>query len=208
MKRLSQINEKIEQSISQIISKTSEQVWFQTLKSRFEELDPKLQKNIQLIVTVAVPGIFILFFLSWGIQVSSIQSQYHERKNLLKEINQASLEMNSLRSSTSNAATSASTGSEKWSEFFKSSAQKSSIQDSQLKVTTIGQGKTSEETEESLYELEAEKVNIKQITQFAFLLENSAEPVKVRNLFVQTLDNQGYLSGKLWISVFDIKKNK
>jgi len=64
-------------------------------------------------------------------------------------------------------------------------------------------GESSEQTKETLVDLNLKHVSIKQVVNFAVALESGARPVKLRNLQIDTkADPTGYMDATLSVSGF------
>ncbi len=213
--KLENIKEKFKETSSTLTDALNEQVWFQELKGKWEDLDPQSKTNLKLAsIGIGLLSIFLLILTTiWN--VHSLKQELAEKRNLLNVIQTANDEIRRLRDTVPSleAEGGSGAGSEKnsgpWSSYFESTAGGAGFEKASLSVSPEKPGTASEQSKEMLYELNLKHVNIKQIVRYAFSLENGQRPVKLRNLLIDTKgDPSGYLDATLSVSAFSMVKHE
>jgi hypothetical protein len=191
---------------TQIGDKLNDQVWFQQLKGKWDELDA--QSKLAVRIGSVVVGVLLLLVIVFG-QLSSVRSlekELADKSELLTTIQTAQEELRRLREVSGGAQASAG-GEANWAPFFEAQAAASGIDKEKLTVDTGKPGADTPLAKESLHELGLKGVNIKQIVRYAFHLENAGRPVKLRNLSIDTQgDMSGYLDATISVSAFAAKE--
>lgn len=182
----------------------ADQPWFQSLKAKWDELDPQSRTYLKLasaggalVLTVAVAGSFV-----WN--VSKLKRELAEKNELLGMIQSANDEMRRLKESNASVGMAAS-AAEPWPPYFTGLAASAGIAKESLTLSEEKKGAGSEQVKESLIDIGVKHANIRQITRLAFSLENGARPVKLRNLLIDTKDDPaGYMDATLSVSAFTL----
>lgn len=202
---------KVREWMDTLIDYLNEQVWFQELKGKWEELDPQSRTNLQF----AAFGIIILsvFFLILTVvwSVHSLKSELKEKRALLNTIQAANEEVRRIRDVVPNGGMPEGGNREggSWPTYFESLAQMSGCDKSNLSVSAEKAGSSTDQSKELLFDLNLKHVSIKQVIRYAFTLENGQRPVKVRNLLIDTKgDPTGYMDATLAISAFSLVKHE
>lgn len=179
-----------------------EQVWFQQIKAKWDELDPNSRAYLK---AGAMGGTLLLaigLVISSIWSVHSLKSELNDKQDLLTLIQSANEELRKLREQTSGVPT-ASSGGGAWPGYFETIATNAGIEKDALGVGTEKPGATGETTKETLYDLSLKHVSVKQVVRYAFNLENGARPVKLRNIQIDTKnDPDGYMDATLSVSGF------
>lgn len=204
---------KIKELLGSITDYLNEKVWFQELKTKWEELDPQSRSYLRFaLFGGGVLGVMLLILTSiWS--VHSLKKELSDRRSLLFTIQSANEEMRKLKESTPHL--SASGGFQTpgnfdtdpqggpWTPYFESLALGSGVDKSSLTVGSEKPGTSTEQSKESLFDVSLKHVNIKQVVRYAFAIENGQRPVKLRNLSIDTTEGaSGYLDTTLAISAF------
>lgn len=199
-------SEKIKELINTLVENLNEQVWFQELKGKWEELDPQSRNYVRFAVAGAsVLGVITILLSSiWS--VHSLKIELSEKRKLLGTIQAANDEMRRLRDTVPSAAQSGQKGEGgSWSTYFENTTGQAGMEPSNVVVSSEKAGNSSDQTKETLYELTLKHVSIKQVVRYAFFLENGQRPVKLRHLAIDTKnDPAGYLDAVLSVSAFTI----
>lgn len=187
----------------------AEQVWYQELKQKWDELDAQ-NKNYVKFGAFGVSVLFVLIFILSSIwSVHSLKSELSEKRALLAMIQSANDEIRRLKETN----TSSSHGDDKdalpWNPYFETVANLAGFDKSSLTVTSEKPGASEEQTKETLFDIQLKHVNLKQVVRYVLSLENGQKPVKVRNLSIDTQgDPSGYLDAVLAVSAFTITVNQ
>jgi hypothetical protein len=193
--------------VSKINDKLSEQVWFQQLKQKWEELDQ--QSRMYLKVAAAGASVLFVFIMMissiWS--VHSLKNELAEKSDLLNTIQAANEELRNLRASNPSAEPQGDGGeSPNWLPYFQNAASTVGIEQGSLDVSSPKPGASTDMAKESLFDINLKHVNVKQVVKYAFNLENGAKPIKLRNLLIDTKpDLSGYLDATLAVSAFNLK---
>lgn len=187
------------------------QEWFRQLREKWDELDlqTKTAAKLASIAGVLLLVLFITLNAIW--HVHSLRSELIEKRDLLTYLQASSNEMNQLKDSTSGLGRKG--GADKdiggWSSYIESIASSSGIEKGSMTVSAEKPGTESEQAKESLLDITLKKLNVKQLTLFAFNLENGSKPVKIRNMAVDLKnDPSGYMEVTLSISGFTMTPPK
>jgi len=201
MSRLEQIKEKMTDLLA-------EQAWFQSLKSKYDELDPKSRMMIQAGGALSVILAFFLFGLSLSLRASAFRAEFEEKQELLSLLKTSNEELKRLRSEESQLSRSGSgtDGAAPWQSYLETIASSAGIPKENLSILSEKPGTKTERSQETLIELQLKKVNIKRATRLAYFIENGSRPLKLRHLTLDTAgDSTGYLDATLSLSGFAIK---
>jgi hypothetical protein len=194
---------KFREWMSSISDSLNEQVWFQELKTKWEELDPQSRVYLQF-AAAGVAILLLLFFILSSIwRVYSLKSELSERRTLLHMLQSANDEVRKTRDTLPAGALQEAEGEGAWTPYFEGLAGASGLDRSLLSVSGEKAGTSTDQTKETLFDLSLKHVNIKQVVRYAFALENGQRPVKLRNLSIDTKnDPSGYLDATLAVSAF------
>lgn len=173
--------------------------WFQELRAKWEELDPRSRlylKVAAIAVAVALAsGVFLTF--AWnGYQA---KAEFDEKSLLVNSIQKAADELRELKASGV-AIPSAKGGN--WTETINTIASQSGMDIAEITIAPEKPGKSNQGLKESMIDIHVKKTNIRQVVKFAYNLENSGQPIKIRNLSIDTLGAEGFLETKVSVSAF------
>ena len=202
--RWKQIVEGIQEIISQIHEQLNEQEWYQETQSKWQDLDPQT-RNMARTGVLAGCGLLIgLFVLNIVLGVYAKEDLIVEQQRLARSLNTASQELKQ-------GATGFSLGEDgkdaavEWASIFRTAASRASMNGGDLVISESKKGKETDETEELLFDVDTKKVSIIQAWQFAWHLERSTQPVKIRHMKVETDGPDGYLNIHYALSAFVLK---
>lgn len=196
------------QSLARFSEKLNEQVWFQQLKAKWDELDPQSRMYAK------VGGAAGSALLALILVISSLASVYGKRQDLadkldlLTKVQASSDELRRLRDSAPRGARAAEGGgaAPAWPSHFESTAATAGIDKAALSLSGEQPGAATDMAKESLFDITVKHVNIKQVVRFAYHLEHGTLPVKVRNMVVDTgNDPEGYVDATYSVSAFALK---
>ena len=190
--------------MSQALEKLQEQLWFQQLRVKWDELDPVAKLYTKLGTAAGCILLVFIFVISSIFQVRSLKSELANKMQLRMVIQSATEELRALRVK-SGGAFAGSEASGGWQQALKSAAGNAGIEDSSLEFGPDKAGEKKETSVETLVELKTKKISIKQLIRYAVQLETGQTPVKVRNLSVAAEDPEGYMDATLALSVFETK---
>jgi hypothetical protein len=191
-----ELSSKFSEAWSQWSESIESQVWYQQIKSKWEELDPQSRRYLQW--TGAGLGALALLSsiigMSWSLR--KMRLDLAEREEIIQLIQTANTELAQIKESGAAQFLNESGG--EWPAYFSLIAQRLSITDAQLKILE------EPSDQETLIKVTLSKVNVKQLVRFAIQTENSTRPVKLRNISVLAEpDESGYLNATLALSGFN-----
>jgi len=196
-------------AFSRLQEKIQEQPAFQQLRGKYDELDPQSRLYLRGaaigITSLAFVGILLTSYLS----ARRARLDLQERTALTELVQNASEELRLLREkgggNIGQAAGRPETAAP-WAPYIESQATQIGLPKEGFSVGVERDGKSTEQTKESLIDVQLKKINIKQLARFATGLERGSRPVKVRamTLDAQT-DSSGYLDATLALSAFNPK---
>jgi len=137
--------------------------------------------------------------------VSNLRSDYLAKSELLLMIQNGSNEIKALRRMNQKGTSTA--GKRDWNTYLKQKATRAGISEG-LNIQREKKGNETSSTEELLYSLSADAINIRQAVRLAHELEAGPQPVKIRRIQMKTKGWEGYLSAKWDISTFALKEKK
>jgi hypothetical protein len=198
---------KLREWMGSISESLNDQVWFQELKTKWEELDP--QSKLYLKFAGVGGGIIFVFvmIISFIWSVHSLKRELSEKQALLNQIQNANDEIYRLRSSVPGGGGGrAAEGDETpWHAYFENMAPASGIDKSSVTVASEKPGASGDQSKEVLIELQVKHISIKQLVRYALALESGQRPVKLRNLLIDTKgDPTGYLDATFAVSAFTV----
>jgi hypothetical protein len=196
------------QWLTKISDKLGEQVWFQQLKAKWEELDPQSRTYLKAAAGGGGALLVVVMLLSSMWSVHRLKNEVNEKTALLNMINAANEEMHQLHDSLPGGGAPAPAGGEapNWSTYLETTANAAGVDKANLDISPEKPGPAGDLAKESLINVTLKKVGIKQVVRFAFQAENGAKPVKVRNLSIDVKDvSAGMMDASLSLSAFAIK---
>ncbi len=202
----SEFGEKFKEGWTKFTDSLEEQVWYQELKQKWEELDPQ---NRFYAKAASLGGILLLMIIAvlssmWG--VYKLKREYSEKTDLLATLQTANDELRRLKDLNSSAAAGgAGEAAGPWQPYIQSVAGQSGLEPAALEIGAEKPGNSTDSSKEALMELSLKHVSIKQVVRMAFQLENGTRPMKLRNLTVDTqADPAGYMNATLAVSGFTL----
>lgn len=192
---------------SQLGDRLNEQVWFQQLKQKWEELDPQSRNYLKY--SMLGGGILagLILVLVAGFQVRGLSKELAEKAELLTLIQNANDELRRLKESGA-APPAPETAAQPWPAYFETAAGNAGIERPSLSVQPEKPASgTSDLAKESIMEINLKKIGIRQLARFAFFVENGGRPVKLRNLTIDTHgEATGFMDATVTVSAFSIKQ--
>lgn len=203
MSKKTQLIEKVGELASKISIWLNEQEWFQELRSKWEELDPRVQTYVRY---GGLGTLIVLVLTILGSTIGSvydIRGQYQEKAELLTYIRNARELIMQIQKGPLSGTTGAAAD---WESIFNQKAGFAKINPEKMKVSPEKRVDSGSVADESLFTVSLSNVNIKQVIRFAFELERSTKPIKLRHLSILTESPEGYLDAELSISAFGLKE--
>ncbi len=192
--------------ISKIREKLEGQAWFQELMTKWDEMDPRVRKNLSL--GIVGGGVLILFVSCFTFywSVRSSEKELYQKQAIIQMLQTSAEEMRMLRASRIGGANVESGG---WSGYFTDVAQMSRVQPESLLVSDPKKLDSKNSVQENIFEITLKKITLSQLRDYAYSIEHGTRPVKIRNLEVDTeLNPEGYLSAKISVSAYDLEVGK
>ena len=193
-----QLRSTFERFKSELNDTLESQAWYQELRSKWEEVDPQTRLYVQAGSFAA--GVLLLVGTSLGfvLHVYGLKHEISEKSDLLQMVRSAQDELERMRTQTSGS------GSEtiQWAPLIEAQATQAGLDKSQVNVSPEKPIAKSNPSNESLIEIELKKLNLKRLIRFAVALETHPQPIRERTLQIDAKDPEGWLSGKMSVSVF------
>lgn len=198
---------KLSQLMGKALERLNEQVWFQQIKAKWDELDNQSQFYLKLVSSGAVALMLLgVVFSAWS-GVRDSRRQVNEKTDLVRLIENAIEERRRLQSEVSGGATLSGAAQSAWPEYFQNAANIAGISSESVSVGQPKTGTEGEVSSESLFEINLKKINIRQLARYGYQLEHGGRPVKLRNLKVDADDElTGYMDATLSVSAFTPKE--
>ncbi len=197
-----EIKSKVSQAFTQFSDSLQEQVWFQQLKAKWEELDPQSRFYLQIATlgSAVVGAIAIVSISLWG--VYSLKRDYQQKNELLSQLQSANDELKRLRDA---APMPEGEEAAAWGPYLEGIASSAGLDPTKMKIGGEAPGAKSDLTQETLIEVTLEKINAKQLVRYATQIESGSRPLKLRNLSIDTdPDLSGYLTARFHLSGFQV----
>ncbi len=215
------------QALRNASDKIQDQVWFQQLKVKWDELDARAKLAVKYTTLIGVSALLLGLVGTNLYAVADKKRDIEERMSLITKILSAQDELKRLRDVTSRVSGG---DQQPWVEFFQSKAQPAGFDASIVQVLSEKVLSTSAPApqkdarnskdsktaapapvisgpEETIIEAEIKHVNVRQLVRFVHEVENGGRTVKVRRLQIDTApDETGFLDAKLIVSAFKLKQ--
>ncbi len=184
----------------------SEQTWFQQLKGKWDELDARTKLTVQLGGAGALVLIVLAGALSAVWSVRGLEKELAEKNAILSLVQSANDELRRIREAGGPLAADTPTVGG-WEPVFHQIAAEASIDKTTVTVSEPKPGTGMDAAKESLLDVALKNINARQLMRFVYKLENSAKPLKLRHLAIDTKeDMSGYLDATLSVSAFSPKE--
>lgn len=209
-KFVSELKEKLKEAKQSTMDSLNDQQWFQELKAKWEEIDPQSRSYLKLASLAGAALCFIVLVISSVWSVSSTRAELLEKRALLTLLQSAHEQTTQLRDSVLGRGSQPSLQDSKqkmaWPSYFSGLAGTSGLSPSSVNVMGEKSGVPGQPVKEDLFSLELKHINIRQLVRFGFSLETGSQPVKLRNLLIDTKgDFSGYLDATLAVSAFTVE---
>jgi len=195
---------KIEELFSKMNEWLSSQEWFQQIRGKWDELDPQSRLNLKIASSAASALLVGYLIISSITGAQALRKELSDKNDLLHLIQSANDELR-----TTKATAQAGGDTPNWPSYLQSVASSAGIDPATLSVGSEKPISSADTTSESVYDISAKHINLKQAVRYAYMIESSGKPVKLRNLLVDTKsDPSGYLDATYSVSAFTIKEAK
>jgi hypothetical protein len=201
--------------------KIQDQVWFQQLKAKWDELDSRAKTFVKYASLFGGIALSVGLVGSSLYSVAATKSEIDEKLALIQKIQSSQDELRRLRDVTSRFG-----GGEggPWADFLREKAQPAGFDPSVVVIaseTPVGakpaeapKGKDAKGAapmvsgpEETIVEVGLKRVNVRQLVKYVHEIENGGRTVKVRRLQIDTApDESGYLDASVSVSAFRLKQ--
>ncbi len=178
----------------------NEQVWFQQIKEKWEEIDFETRGIIKIVAGVVAVGFVLLFLTSTYFSVSGLKTLLVQKNEAIAKLKSAKDELAQLEAITGGRDV----ADQDWTQYFRSAATQAQLQPESISVQPGRKATSGSLAEEAMFEIKANRINIRQATYLAFHLENDG-PVKLRSMTVQTDGAEGHLNVVYQVSAFSPK---
>lgn len=207
MKFFNELSKKFQQGLKSAGDSINDQAWFQQLKSKWDELETQTQTLIKAVCFLAFVSTYLYFSFSFIGGAYALRNEYREKKELLHYLHVASQDIAQL----GNQASAASAGKDA-RQILDELTSRAGLSPEAMNFSPPTPGNSTSFVEESLFDIDAKHVNLRQIMKYAYQIENHEVPIKLRNLQVRPTPGEdgpkGYLDAKFSVSVFKTKEEK
>ncbi len=181
---------------ARVSDKIQDQVWFQQIKSKWEELDGQSRYAIKvgsfvIVVVCATGGV-----ISMAMSTVASHAELQEKRFLIQKIQTSQEELRKLKETTARAGM----GDDgPWNSYIQAQAMASgldpaSVTVSEPKKVSPTNSKSPALIEEMEFETTVKKINVRHLVKFVYNVENAGRMAKVKKLEVLTQpDESGYL---------------
>lgn len=209
MKILNRIGEVYDRLSDRLKEWLETQVWFQELRTKWEELDAQTQQILRIAGSGALVFILIFFLGIWSWNVRSLKKDLAEKRELLAQLRTAQQEIRKLRDSNQRALGAG--ASDSWSTYAEKLFAESGITSEHYTLSPEKPLESAEVSPEiakrNVLEISLKAVNIKQLVKAAVAIENGLRPAKIEKISVDTApDLTGNLDVHFLISAYQISE--
>ena len=196
---------RFKEMLDSLVENLNNQVWYQQIKAKWEELDPKSKAYLRL-ASVGIALLLVVMAIMSSIwSVHQLKNELADKRGLLSSIQAANEEIDQLKEQlpAQPGVGKADKDSGPWAAYLESVANTLGLDKSSFTILSEKAGVSGEQAKESHFEIALRHVNLKQIVRYAFTLESGSRPTKLRNLIIETkLDASGYLDATLSLSAY------
>jgi hypothetical protein len=194
------------EKFDQFSDSIKEQVWFQQIKGKYEELDPQ-SRTYLLLGSVGGGSLIVFLVLLYSLfSVHGLKTDLSEKNELLGSLQGWNDEIRKLREINQGAGSApAPTGT--WADYLKSSAVTQGIDEANFAVGSQKSGANTEIAKEDEIEVAIKHSPIKSIVLYAHTLEAGTRPVKVRSLAISNKDAAGLADATYVLSAYTLIPN-
>lgn len=185
-----------------------EQVWFQSLKSKWEELEPENRRNARVAVVIAIAAVG-LGSAFWSMSATSAAREKNQtKKELLTFLLKSEEEIRRLRSNPRMSAARPSGSRANWGQYALEVATQNGIDRGSVEALPEAPGNKTPLIEETEFGLKAKNITIRQLLRLVYGMETGIQPVRVRTLGVKTIGSEGYLEAELRLAGTTVLERK
>ncbi len=211
---------KIGRAWQSFTDKLQDQVWFQQIRAKWDELDGKTKTILKYAGLFGSGALLVGAVAMAMISVSDQKKEIDDKLALIQKIQGAQEELRRLKDVTSRFGGG---GGQPWPAFLQERAQAAGIDPAivtvigETAIAAPGSGKAMDGKgkpitappvtgpTETVVEAALKKINVRQLTKYVHEIENGNRTVKVRRLQVDTHpDESGYLDATLVLSAFSM----
>lgn len=189
---------------TKISDSIASQVWFQELKSKWEQLDSSQQTKVKFgSAGAAILAVFGII-LSFGLNSLSLKNELKNKRDLLTLLAQANDEIKS----TVNDSDSTSTQSQtvQWKKHIETLTSQLLINPSQIEWKEEKRIASQNPTQlETWLEFKLSEIELRQLVKLCITLETNQPPLKVRSLIIDSSRNKGKVLASFAVSGFEVK---
>lgn len=192
--------------LQKFLDKLQEQVWFQQLRAKWDELDAQSRTNLRGAGAFGGALLVVWAFAGTAWKVHSLKNDIAEKDELIRMIQNATDELAELKDQIPAAGASSAGTSQPLKDYLTTVAAGSGVPAASVGLENEKSGSERDGTRETLAQVTIKKINLRQLVRFLFQLENGSRPAKLRNLSIEThTDQSGYLDATLQVSTFTLK---
>ncbi|MCM0605376.1 MAG: hypothetical protein KA715_04740 [Xanthomonadaceae bacterium] len=182
----------------------SSQVWFQELKSKWEQLDSSQQTKVKFgsaaVAMLTVVGII----LSFGLNSLSLKNELKNKRELLKLLSQANEEIKTNSNESDSNASKFQTI--QWKKHIETLITQQMINPTQLEWKDEKRIASQNPSQlETWLEFKLNEIELRQLVKLSIILETNQPPLKVRSLIVDSSRNKGKVMASFAVSGFEVK---
>ena len=184
------------QKWNEVSDKLQDQVWYQQIRSKWDELDPKNRSIIRTGSMVLAITVLLVGTVSLYSDVRRKRQQIEDRQELVTKLQKSQDELRRLRE---NSPLAQGNPDEPWNTYIESKLAPIGIRADSITVEperALPVDKNNpDRPKETVIDATLKKVNVRQLVKLVYQLENGGRPAKVKRIQVDTEpDESGYLN--------------
>jgi len=193
----------IQEKLSGLMDRITEQSWFQELKGKWDELDPQSKNILRAGFALGGVSLVILLIFSAIWSVHQTKSELTDKTNLLHLIQSSSDELKQLRVGISPTIMTPEKEMGSWSSYIENTILPLGVLKENFSIANERPGQTTEHSKETYFEVTIKHINVKQLVKIVQTLEKGSRAVRLRNISVEEkLEGSGELDTTLYLSTF------
>jgi len=179
--------EKIKNSLSNLWNKLNESLWFQEIKTRWENLE-SFKKNLILFIILSV---FILlslmgtFSARW--KIHKLKKEVDEKTALIQWMHGVYQQANQFKHYI---PTNSFQKTQSWQTYFQTLGKPVGIQEIEIQTLKKNPAPFQQKIQQTHLKLKIEDATLEQIIQYLLAVENGSKPVQLKNLTISLQENQ------------------
>ena len=194
-----------------LMNKLEDQVWFQQIKAKYDELPPQTKYTLKLSCFSAIIASFGFVVFTLAVGAIEKKNEYQEKLALIQKISNSQDELRRLKETTSRAHAEGDTTP--WNDYLQGQISSLGIEAEGVSVSTPKKAPSNPKSptliESADIDVTLKKMNIRQLVKLIFNIENGSRIAKIKQMNVTAQpDESGYLDLTMTVTGYTLAKAK